>query len=137
MRCVHRLSDLNIMAYIFYNPNPDNIFVEDCVIRAICKVTNQDWETVYLGVVTEGLLKHNMPSINSVWGGYLYNNGFTRHAIPNTCPDCYTIADFAYEHPKGKYVLTTGSHAVAVVDGNYYDTWDSGNNVPMYYWRKE
>lgn len=35
------------MSYIFYNPNPRGRFVGDCVIRAVCKVTHQDWRTVH------------------------------------------------------------------------------------------
>jgi len=34
-------------------------------------------------------------------------------------------------------ILATGTHVIAVGDGNYYDTWDSGQEVPIYYWRKE
>jgi hypothetical protein len=78
-----------------------------------------------------------MPSINHVWGQFLKENSFSRHAIPDSCPDCYTIADFANEHKTGKYILATGSHVVAVVDGDYYDTWDSGEEVPMYFFEKE
>jgi len=37
-----------------------------------------------------------------------------------------TVKSFALSHPKGKYVVSVARHAVAVVDGVYYDTWDSG-----------
>ena len=29
------------------------------------------------------------------------------------------------------------SAGIAVQNGNYYDTLNSGNEVPIYYWRKE
>lgn len=32
--------------FIFHNPNPDKTLVGDCVVRALCKVLNEDWETV-------------------------------------------------------------------------------------------
>ena len=57
--------------------------------------------------------------------------------MPNMCPPCYTVKDFCKDHPVGTYILATGSHVVTVVDGNYYDTWDSGTEVPIYYWKKE
>ena len=63
--------------------------------------------------------------------------GFKRFIIPDTCPDCYTIKSFCSDHPKGEFIAATGSHVVAVVDGDYYDTGDSGNEVPVYYWKKE
>jgi hypothetical protein len=36
-----------------------------------------------------------------------------------------TIAKFSKTHPKGRYLLCTRSHAVAVVDGVIHDTFDS------------
>ncbi len=31
--------------FVYFNPNPDKRLVGDCVIRAICKLTDQDWDT--------------------------------------------------------------------------------------------
>ncbi len=125
------------MSWIFYNPNPSKKLVGDCVIRAITKVTNSDWKSVYMGVALQGYEMDDMPSSNAVWGAYLYSQGFRRHIVPNTCPDCYTIKDFCYDNPMGMYLVATGSHVVAVENGNYYDSWDSGDEMPIYYWRKE
>ena len=122
--------------YVPYNPNPYHKRVDDCVIRGIAKVLGKDWNTVYLGVAMQGFTSKNMPSSNAVWGDYLRRKGFKRYAIPNSCPECYTVADFADEHPKGRYILATGSHVIAVVDGDYYDTWDSGEEVPVYYFER-
>ena len=122
--------------YVPYNPNPYHKRVDDCVIRGIAKVLGKDWNTVYLGVALQGFTSKNMPSSNAVWGDYLRRKGFRRYAIPNSCPECYTVADFADEHPKGRYILATGSHVIAVVNGDYYDTWDSGGEVPVYYFER-
>lgn len=56
---------------------------------------------------------------------------------PNTCPDCYTVADFCADHPRGVYVLALSSHVVCAENGSYFDTWDSGNEIPLFYWAKE
>lgn len=123
--------------FVHYNPNPHRNQVGDCVIRAISKVTNQDWDKTYLEICIQGYMLKDMPSANYVWGAYLLENGFNRYVIPNTCPQCYTVKDFCKDFPKGIYLLATGTHVVAVQDGNYYDAWDSGDEVPAFYWQKE
>ena len=124
------------MAYIYYNPNPKQRRTDDCVIRAICKLTNTDWYYTYTQLSVCGFTKCDWGSCNEVWSSYLRKLGYHREIIPNECPDCYSVIDFCNEYPKGKYLLATGTHVVTIIDGNYYDTWDSGNEVPIYYWTK-
>lgn len=120
--------------YEYYNPNPMNKKVGDCVIRAISKMLRQSWVRTYVGICIKGLLMADMPSSNSVWGAYLYEKGYDRYAIASTRPDRYTVRDFCFDHPYGEYVLATGSHVVAVINGKYYDAWDSGDESPIYFW---
>ena len=125
------------MGFVFYNPNPAGKQVGDCPVRAIAKATGQSWDETYTGLCVQGLAMGDMPSANSVWNAYLRQHGFTRNVIPNACPDCYTVAEFAKDHPRGVYVLALSGHVVCVVDGQYHDTWDSGNEIPLFYWKKE
>ena len=48
----------------------------------------------------------------------------------------YTVEDFCIDHPHGVYVLGCDGHVLTVVDGLYYDSWDSGGEVPIYYWER-
>ena len=125
------------MSYIHYNPNPANKSVGDCVVRALTILLDDTWENVYADITMQGRFMYDMPSSDAVWGEYLSVNGFTKHILPNTCPNCYTIYDFVRDHPHGMYLVATGTHVVAVVDGNFYDTSNSGNEMIIYYWRKE
>ena len=122
--------------YIYYNPNPLKLSVGDCTIRAISKVTNQTWKQTYLDLLTQGFIMYDMPSSNRVWRELLKLYGFRKFYIPDMCPDCYTIKEFCYDHPIGEFVVGTGEHVVAVINGNYYDSWDSGNEIPIYYFER-
>jgi len=123
--------------FIRTNPNPASNLVGDCVIRAISILTNKSWDYVYDEIALQGKLMYDMPSSNAVWGAYLHEEGYKRKVIPDTCPNCYSIYQFCEDHPRGKYLLATGTHVVTVIDGDYYDTWDSGDEVPIYYFTKE
>jgi len=125
------------MAYIYYNPNPAGLTVGDCVVRAISKLTGHDWAETYIGISYEGYILSDMPSSNNVWAAYLKKQGYKRYVIPDSCPDCYTIKDFCNDNPNGSFLLATGSHVVTVIDGDYFDAWDSGNEIPIYFWTKE
>lgn len=126
------------MAYIYYNPNNRNKHNDhgDCVVRAISKATGQSWDRTYLALCGQGFLMGDWGNSNKVWDSYLRGYGFMRKAIPNTCPDCYTVEDFEYDHPYGTFILATGSHTVCVKDGNHYDSWDSSKEVPILYYEK-
>lgn len=124
--------------YVYYNENPrENYHAGDCVIRAVMRVTGESWEKIYTELCAEGFYIGEWGNNNGVWDSYLRQRGFKRHICPNDCPHCYSIADFAAEHPHGTYIAATGTHAVAVVDGNYYDSWNSGGEMPIYYYSKE
>ena len=122
--------------YSYYNANPYKIRVGDCVIRAISKALNQPWEDTYIDLTIQGYLMGDLLSSNAVWGAYLKSKGFTRDIISNDCPECYTIEDFCNEHPKGIYIIGTGTHAVCVIDSTIFDTWNSSGETPIYYYHK-
>lgn len=120
-----------------YNPNPAKARVGDCTVRAISKVLDQPWIKTYIDLCVYGLIHCDIPSANHVWGAYLKTKGFTRDIVPCDCPDCYTVCDFAEDHPHGNYVCAISGHVVCVSEGDYYDTFDSGDMIPIYYWSKE
>ena len=126
------------MSYSYYNPNPNERSVGDCAVRALSKALEQSWEETYTGLALEGYLHGDLPNADDVWGPYLHKRGFRRHFIPDDVFGAYMVADFAADHPQGIYVLSMpGRHVVTVADGAYCDSWDSGREVPTYYWSKQ
>ncbi len=123
--------------YVHANPNPNGAYVEDCVIRAISIATDRSWDETAIYLFLQAFIMKNMPSVNKVWGTFLSSIGFKQYQLPNTCPDCYTIRDFCEDNPFGVFILATGSHVVAVINGDYYDAWDSGDELPTSVWRRE
>lgn len=128
------------MAFIYTNPNPIANITGDCVIRACSIATNRSWDATYNDIARLGQSMGLMPDKGAVWGAYLRQRGFYREIIPNRCPDCYTVKDFAKDHPRGTYVLAIDGnpgHVVTIIDGDWMDIFDSGEEIPTYYYYKK
>ena len=115
--------------YIHYNGNPCGINTIDCVIRAISIVTGYSRHKVYAGLCLQGFQCTVWGNNNAVWADYLRYLGFKRY----TAYGKQTVLEFAANHPEGRFVVGTGTHAVAVVDGRYIDLFDSGQEIVQYY----
>ena len=122
--------------FTYYNANPVAAREEDCAVRAVSAALGISWDEAF------DLIAHNAKQMGSMmhrdaaWGSVLRQHGFIRRIIPNSCADCYSIKDFTIDHPFGDYVLGTGTHAVAVIDGDILDIWDSSYETPQYYWER-
>lgn len=132
--------------FVKLNLNPYGKNRGDCVIRAITLALNYNWFMVHDELSFLSRKMGDMPSSNDVWKTYLERLGYKEVLTENTCPDCLTVERFARSHPKGRYILSTceytkardnlivtGTHVVALIDGNWYDSWDSGLDVPLSY----
>jgi len=105
------------------------------VIRALAIALNKTWYQVYDDLYLVGRWDCSVSCHDEVWGMYLQFHGYEQFMLPESCPRCISIKEFARIFPKGRYIIGTGSHAVAVIDGDYYDSWDSGEEVPSFFWR--
>lgn len=118
----------------YFQNNPAGRNVGDCSVRAVSVALGVDWETAFAMIAANAFQMGDVISANASWGSVLRQHGFQRHAIPNSCPDCYTAEEFAEDHPHGIYVLGFGNHTATVKDGLIWDSWDSSREVPEYYW---
>ena len=121
----------------YFNPNPVAAREEDCAIRAVCAALGISWDEAFDMIAHNakqmGAMMHN----NAAWGSVLRERGFTKRIIPNSCPNCYTAADFCHDHPRGVYVLGFDRHTATVRDGVLMDTFDSLDEIPIFYWTRE
>lgn len=123
--------------YIYANPNPVGKVTDDCTVRTMSIILSMPWEQAYMELCSKGLMLYDMPNRDVTLFSYLRGKGFKKHTLPDICPSCYSIKDFCKEYPKGEFVVLTANHAVPVIDGNYLDAVDSGNEIVSYYWEKE
>ena len=120
------------MGYVYYNPNPKGKSSFDCTVRAISAIYNLSWHEAYHELCWAGDVECNMPSTNDSIDLVMRNGGYTK----KFCEGCQSIAQFADHHREGRYLLMTGGHVVAVIDGNYYDALNTGSEKPEYYYSR-
>lgn len=125
------------MAYVNFSNNPLRRNTGDCVIRAISVAERISWDDAFWLLAKKAFELADVMTSNATWSALLKELGYQRYVIPDKCPDCYSIEQFADDHRKGTFIVGTGTHAVAVVNGDYYDSWKSGDEIPMYYFKKE
>ena len=120
-----------------FNNNPvGRRGVGDCAVRAVSAALDLPWESAYALMASNGFAMGDMPSSYAVWGAVLRQNGFSRQNIADTCPVCYTFADFAQDNPVGVFVICTGTHVATIKNGVILDAWDSSNEIPQFVWYK-
>lgn len=120
-----------------YNANPKNKRVGDCVVRAISTAINEPWDTVFMDLCEVGFDLKSMPNDKDTYSEYLNRKGFSNITIKVTKGSKRpTVQSFAQDNPNGTFVLSVANHLVTVVDGKYYDTWDSGSCCLYRYWHR-
>lgn len=113
-----------------YNPNPKGKNIGDCTLRAYCAAFNISWEEAF--DIASEIAKENGSMIQ-----YVTDKVLTEH-FECKLDDKYnkktvkpkeriTVGEFATTHPYGIYILHMRSHVVTLRNGEYWDSWDSGD----------
>ena len=118
--------------YVYYQPNKKDLKdkVGDCQVRALSKALNISWLEAFdltipicreLQTYTffDGDLAKTKEAMDQI--GFNYQGISVRKGSKRP-----TVLSFAKTHPTGTYICKIAHHVVAVVDGQYFDTWDSG-----------
>ncbi len=128
--------------YKYYQPNEKDLKDNygDCTIRALSKALGLSWLETF-DLMIPYCREYQTPNIFNVDSKtereILDRLGFDYYGISNKKGmKRPTVSSFAREHKKGTYILNVANHEVAVVDGVYYDTWDSGHKSLYGYYEK-
>lgn len=126
--------------YKYYQPNNKDLKDNygDCVVRALTKVTGKNWMEAFEALLPYAIELQCMPNSQVCYEKYLKEHGFVYHGISNKKGSKRPTVDrFAKDHKEGEFFLNVANHCVAVVDGIYYDTWDSGYKCLYGYWERQ
>ena len=115
--------------YKYYNRNPKNRNIEDCVIRSLSLLTNRSWEDIYKELVhyssKEGYMTDNVEFVED----YL-DDRYTRE-----CHYSKTVKEFAHEYPYGKYIVSMPNHVTSIINGVIIDTFDPSERIMRCAWK--
>lgn len=113
-----------------YNPNPKGKNIGDCTLRAYCAAFDISWEEAF--DVASEIAKENGSLIQYVAEkvlvdhfGCTLDDKYNKKVVKQK--DRITVAEFATTHPYGIYILHMRNHLVTLRNGEYWDSWDSGD----------
>lgn len=113
----------------YYNRNPMDRNIEDCVIRSLSLLTGRSWEDIYKELVhfssRDGYMTDNVEFVED----YLDDR------YPRECHYSKTVGEFAYEHPFGKYIVSMPNHVTSIINGDVIDTFDPSDRVMRCAWK--
>lgn len=117
--------------YKYYNANPKNRNIDDCVIRALSLLENKSWNELYDEL--SDLASDSALMIDSV----VFVEDYLDSKYPRTCHYSKTLGEFVNEFPFGKYAVTMNGHITAVIDGYIYDTFNPSDRIIRCSWSIE
>lgn len=117
------------MAYVYYNANPKNNDISDCVLRAISVLTNRSWREV------NNELSYLASERGLMFGDVRFVEDYLDERYPRCRHYSKTVGEFAEEHPRGKYAVTMNNHISAIIDGDVIDTFDCSRKILRGCWK--
>ena len=115
--------------YRYYNANPQNNFIDDCVIRSISIAEGRTWDEVYeeLSMLArrKGLLFSSAKFVED----------YLDERYDREYPKAKTVGEFVETHPKGVYLITMRGHISVAFYGTVLDSFDCSNREIFSVWR--
>lgn len=116
--------------YKFYNRNPYNDTVQDCVCRAISTATGLNYHAV------NKLLDLTAKTNNCDKLCVCCYHNLLEDILQYECQDGrgYTVADLAVKYPRDTMIVRIEGHLTTIIKGTILDIWDCSNEFVDCYW---
>lgn len=117
--------------YKYYNRNPENFNMNDCVCRAISTVSGLSYETTNR-LLTRIAKKYDCDKLYCSCYSHLLTHVFGYEKY--ICKTDKTIADVIHDFPNNKLIIRIKGHLTAAIKGKIYDTWDCSDKLVDCFW---
>lgn len=117
--------------YKYYNHNPHNLRLKDCVCRAISTAIGLRYEAV------DNLLELTADSNECDKLCVCCYSKLLEDVLCYDRVECYfekTVEEVALEYPRNKVIIRVDAHLTTSVYGNILDIWDCSDEYVDCYW---
>ncbi len=122
--------------YVFCNPHPQGKLVNDCVKRAITIASGRNYRDIKIELNRfKQVTGAKVFNERNNWRKYIESIGWkplTFVAVKGH--PRIKVNDFCSIYREGTYLLQVSKHVVAVIDGQFYDTWDCRHKMVYKAW---
>jgi hypothetical protein len=115
--------------YKYYNANPRDLLIDDCVIRSISVAEGISWNECQRKL--SDLANEEAMLLNDVE----FVENYLDERYPRKCIKNMTIGEFCRNCPRGHFVVTTRGHITAIIDNVIVDTFDCSNRTMWCCWQ--
>lgn len=126
------------MEFIYYNANPYDKHVRDCVYRAISYFFNIRWRDAVRKIVYHAIKDGNVNfnyTTNIV--DFMENQGYKRYKVPRKGMTVREFGDQANPNEVYLVYVVKPKHLTIIDNCNLIDIWDCRDCVMGWYFKKE
>ena len=121
--------------YHYYNCNPKHKLTDDCVIRAICSSTGDEWEEVIRELVNWSIKTGYMLNTPDCYGKYLESIGYVKQKQPvHKNGSKYRFSEFVKKYDGHAICHCGKNHVTYVADNSTWDIWDVSDEIVGVFW---
>lgn len=112
-----------------YNPNPKERNIGDCTLRSYCAAFGISWDKAFdiaskVAKEQSSMIQYVADKVLTEEFNCVVDEKYNKKTVKGK--DRITVNEFALSHPYGIYILHVRQHQVTIINGMYWDSWDSG-----------